>query len=65
MRVKTPAIKLEVTLEQAELEDGDIKFSGLAGVMNCDTYISPKEVWGLIRLCLKPSIAIALLKAVF
>lgn len=41
MRVKTPAIKLEVSLESAEIDDGDIKFEGMAGMMPCETHISP------------------------
>lgn len=65
MRVKTPAIKLEVSLESVEIEDGDIKFEGMAGMMPCETHISPREEWALVGLCLRPRILGLLIKALF
>lgn len=65
MRVKTPAINLEVALESVSSVDGEIKFEGLAGMMPCETFLTPKEAWKLVRLCLKPQILGLLIASLF
>lgn len=65
MRVKTPAIKLDVSLDSVTIDDGEIKFEGMAGMMPCETHISPNEIWALIRMCLRPKIMGLLLKSLF
>jgi hypothetical protein len=65
MRVTTPAIKLDVELETAEVTAGEIRFTGMAGMMPCETQLSPREAWSLVRLCLRPHILWLLLSAPF
>lgn len=63
MRVKTPAIKLDVTLESISTEDDALCFSGLAGLMPCETRISIGELLPLIGMLLKPRIIWWVIKA--
>lgn len=56
MRVTTPAIKLDVSLETVTVVEGTIQFEGMAGMMPCQTRMSREEVWALVRLCLRPQV---------
>lgn len=65
MQVITPAMKLEVKLNDSEVKDGKIAMAGMSGVMQCETIISPAEVYQMIKLILKPSIIKLLIMHLF
>ena len=65
MKVNTPAMKLDVHLASSEVKDGNIVMSGTSGVMQCETVMSPREVFHLMKLMLKASIIKLLLKQLF
>lgn len=65
MLVKTPALKLEVQLESVRPEGDHLLFEGFAGMMTCETRISPAEVWSLLRMCIHPRVIAFLVKSLF
>jgi len=54
MRVSTPAMKLSVRIDTAARQDGELVMQGVAGMMPCETRLSPEEIRKLIRLVLNP-----------
>jgi hypothetical protein len=62
MRVKTPAMKLDVQLESARRHGGELQFTGLAGLLPCDVSLTPSELRRVLGMVLKPSILGLLLK---
>lgn len=54
MRVSTPAMKLSVRIDTAARQDGELVMQGVAGMMPCETRLSPEEIRKLIRLVLDP-----------
>lgn len=63
MRVVTPAMKLEVEIEQADLKEGRLVLTGLAGFLPCETSLGAAEVRGLLRKVLRPAVLWWLLSA--
>lgn len=56
MRVITPAMKLSVRIDKAKRQDGELVMEGVAGMMPCETRMSPQEIRQLIWLVLSPKI---------
>jgi len=56
MRVVTPAMKLDVEIEQVEVRDGRLVMQGLAGFLPCETSLGAAEARALIRRVLKPRV---------
>ncbi len=65
MRVITPAMKLEVKLNDSDVKDGNIVMSGMSGVMQCETIMAPAEVFQMIKLVIKPRIIKLLVRYLF
>ena len=62
MRVKTPAMKLDVQLENARSQGGELQFTGLAGLLPCEVTLAPAELRRVLALVMRPSILALLLK---
>lgn len=62
MRVVTPAMKLDVRIEEAEVRGADLVFKGIAGILPCETTMSAAEVRRLIRMTLRPAVLAWLLR---
>lgn len=56
MRVKTPAMKLDLRIDEVELKDGQLLLTGMAGMLPCETTMTAREVRALLRRALRPSI---------
>jgi hypothetical protein len=56
MRVVTPAMKLDVEIEQAELKEGRLVLTGLAGFLPCETSLGAAETRALLRKVLRPAV---------
>lgn len=56
MRVVTPAMKLEVEIEQAAIKDERLVLTGLAGFLPCETSLAPAEARTLLRKVLRPAV---------
>ncbi len=62
MRVKTPAMKLDVQLENARSQGGELQLTGLAGLLPCEVTLAPAELRRVLALVMRPSILALLLK---
>ena len=62
MRVKTPAMKLDVQLENACNRGGELHFTGLAGLLPCEVTLAPAELRRVLAMVLRPSILGLLLR---
>lgn len=56
MRVKTPAMKLDLRIDDVELKDDRLLLTGMAGMLPCETTLTAREVRSLLRRALRPSI---------
>ena len=56
MRVVTPAMKLEVAIEQAAVRDGRLVMTGLAGFLPCETSLEAPEARALLAKVLRPRV---------
>jgi hypothetical protein len=56
MRVVTPAMKLEVEIEQAALKDDRLVLTGLAGFLPCETSLGAAEARALLGKVLRPAV---------
>lgn len=65
MRVNTVSLKLGVRIDSANVKDGNIVMNGFAGMMPCETVVTPKEAIQMAKLCLKPAIIKLCLGALF
>lgn len=54
MRVVTPAMKLNVRIDSAARKEGELVMQGVAGMMPCETSMTPQEIRKLILLVLHP-----------
>ncbi len=54
MKVKTPAMKLDVRVDQVVARDGLIVLEGVAGMLPCQTELTPGEVRSLLLKVLRP-----------
>lgn len=65
MKVITPAMKLDVHMNRAEVKEGAVVLSGITGIMPCETSMTPKEIFQMMRLVMKPGIIWFLVSSVF
>ncbi|MCC5861321.1 MAG: hypothetical protein JJT93_05345 [Gammaproteobacteria bacterium] len=56
MKVKTPAMKLDVRVDQVVARDGLIVLEGVAGMLPCQTELTPREVRRLLLKVLRPRV---------
>ncbi len=56
MRVVTPAMKLDVRIDELAAKDGLLQMSGVAGMLPCETTLRPSELRKMIGKLLRPSI---------
>jgi hypothetical protein len=56
MRVATPAMKLEVAIEEAAVREGRLVLTGLAGFLPCETSLAAPEARALLRKLLQPRV---------
>lgn len=54
MKVKTPAMTLDVRVDQVVTRDGLIVLEGVAGMLPCQTELTPHEVRALLYKVLRP-----------
>ena len=62
MKVATPAMKLDVRINDVKAEDGLLVMDGVAGMMQCKTSLTPAEFRQMMRLALRPSVLALLFK---
>lgn len=62
MKVVTPAMKLDVRIDNVKSQDGLLVMEGVAGMLPCQTSLSPAEFRKLMRMALRPSVLGLLLK---
>ncbi len=62
MRVVTPAITLDVRIDDAAVKDGKLVLDGIAGMLPCETTLRPQELRKLLRLVLRPAVLSLLLR---
>lgn len=56
MKVVTPAMKLDVRINEVKSADGLLVMDGVAGMMPCKTSLTPAEFRQLLRMALRPSV---------
>jgi len=54
MKVKTPAMKLDVRIDRVVAREGLIVLEGVAGMLPCQTELTPREVRALLFKMLRP-----------
>lgn len=54
MRVVTPAMKLDVRIDDAKANQGLLKLSGVAGILPCEVTLTPAELRRLLIRVLRP-----------
>lgn len=62
MKVVTPAMKLDVRINDVKAEDGLLVMDGVAGMLPCKTSLTPAEFRKMMMLALRPSVLALLLK---
>lgn len=62
MKVVTPAMKLDVRIEQVTAEDGLLVMAGVADIMPCKTSLTPAEFRQLMRMAMRPAVLRLLFK---
>ena len=56
MKVVTPAMKLDVRINDIKAEDGLLVLDGVAGMLPCKTSLTPAEFRQMMRLALRPGV---------
>ena len=56
MKVTTPAMKLDVRIDRVVTRDDLIVLKGVAGMLPCETSLTPSEVRGLLLKVLRPAV---------
>ncbi|MGY0557739.1 MULTISPECIES: hypothetical protein [unclassified Lysobacter] len=56
MKVVTPAMKLDVRINEVDAQDGLLVMKGVAGMLPCTTSLSPAEFRQLMRMALRPAV---------
>jgi hypothetical protein len=56
MRVVTPALKLDVRIDEAHVKEGTLVLEGVAGMLPCETTLRPQELRKLLKMVLKPAV---------
>ena len=54
MRVVTPAMKLDVRIDDAVANQGLLKLTGVAGILPCEVTLTPAELRRLLLRVLRP-----------
>lgn len=62
MRVVTPAMKLDVRIDDAAANQGLLKLSGVAGILPCEVTLTPAELRRLLLRVLRPGTLALLLR---
>lgn len=55
MRVVTPAMKLDVRIDDAAVDKDLLKLTGVAGILPCEVTLTPAELRRLFRKVLRPA----------
>ncbi|MCC7083316.1 MAG: hypothetical protein IT530_21820 [Burkholderiales bacterium] len=63
MRVVTPALKLDVRIDELAAKGGLLQMSGVAGMLPCETTLQPSELRRMLGKLMRPSIIRLLLSA--
>lgn len=56
MRVATPALTLDLRIDEVSVRDGHLQLDGVAGPMPCETTLKPAELRRLLRMLAKPAV---------
>lgn len=56
MKIKTPAMKLDLRIDKMEVRDGELRLDGVAGVLPCEASLGAAEARRLILQALRPKI---------
>jgi hypothetical protein len=56
VRVVTPAITLDVRIDDVAVKDGKLVLEGVAGMLPCETTLRPQELRRLLKLVLRPAV---------
>ncbi|WEN14146.1 hypothetical protein PY254_12970 [Rhodanobacter sp. AS-Z3] len=56
MKVVTPAMKLDVRINEVKSVDGLLVMDGVAGMLPCKTSLTPAEFRQLMWMALRPSV---------
>jgi hypothetical protein len=56
MRVVTPAITLDVRVDEIAVREGKLVLEGVAGMLPCETTLRPQELRKLLKLLLRPAV---------
>ncbi|MEO5831109.1 MAG: hypothetical protein ABIQ36_11145 [Rhodanobacter sp.] len=62
MKVVTPAMKLDVRINDVKSIDGLLVMDGVAGMLPCKTSLTPAEFRQLLWMALRPSVLRLLFK---
>lgn len=62
MRVVTPAITLDVRVDEIAVREGKLVLEGVAGMLPCETTLRPQELRKLLKLLLRPAVFRLLLR---
>lgn len=56
MKVATPAMKLDVRINDVRAEEGLLVLDGVAGMLPCKTSLTPAEFRQMMRMALRPKV---------
>lgn len=56
MKVKTPAMRLDLRIDSLEVRGRELVLGGVAGVLPCEATIATHEVRALLRRALAPRV---------
>ena len=56
MKVATPAMKLDVRINEVKAENGLLVMDGVAGMLPCKTSQTPAEFRQMMRMALRPKV---------
>jgi hypothetical protein len=56
MKVKTPAMKLDLRIDSLEVRGAELVLGGVAGVLPCEASLGAHEVRALLRRALAPRV---------
>ncbi len=62
MRVVTPAITLDVRVDEIAVREGRLVLEGVAGMLPCETTLRPQELRKLLKMLLRPAVFSLLLR---
>ena len=56
MKVKTPAMKIDLRIDSLEVRGAELVLGGVAGVLPCEASLAAHEVRSLLRRALSPRV---------